>query len=264
MFPTYKDIRAPLLAEIFMRGGKCSPRSKNEHNLNIYESLADFFALTANERNAKIPPSKPGQKSENKWENMVRWARNDLRKLKWIGGEERGIWDLTDDGVMEAERIIEEEQAVGSFVHEKAVSPEELEQSLKKAKEIGDLGEKLVFDYEVNRLISLNKTDLAHKVKHMAKVDVACGYDILSFSEDGSFRYIEVKTTTTNSKSFYISDNEKRKSETLGKSYWIYRVTRILTVDFEIEMIQNPAEMFANGKINLLPVTYRAIVSEGA
>jgi hypothetical protein len=119
------------------------------------------------------------------------------KKLRLLGGAERGIWDLTSDGLRQANQVIYEEQAEGSFTYDRAVTPEELDDSLRKAKEIGDLGERYVFEYELNQLVSHDRQYLAAKVKHIALENVACGYDILSFSEDGSPKYIEVKSTTS-------------------------------------------------------------------
>lgn len=264
MFPTYKDIRTPLLAEILVRGGVCSPRDEDLSGRNVYDKLADYFGLTLLDREATTAPPQPNQKPENKWENMVRWARNDLKKLGLLGGSVRGIWDLTIDGQNQAEQIISEEVASGSFAYERAVTPEELETNLKKAKEIGDLGEKHVFEHEINQLISVNKQNLAAEVKHVARENIACGYDILSFTEDGMPKYIEVKSTTSESKTFYLSDNERRKSEFYGDAYWIYRVTKVETEHFQIQKFRNPAAMIANGQIQLIPVTYKAIFSENS
>jgi molybdate-binding protein len=51
------------------------------------------------------------------------------------------------------------------------------------------------------------------------------GYDIQSFNEDGSTRYIEVKTTNAGASTpFYVSQNELDFSEEVGESFFIYRV----------------------------------------
>ena len=58
----------------------------------------------------------------------------------------------------------------------------------------------------------------------MSISDDSFGYDIKSFNEDGSPRYIEVKTTTDDHKSpFYITENEITAMENL-ENYFIYRV----------------------------------------
>jgi hypothetical protein len=71
-----------------------------------------------------------------------------------------------------------------------------------------------------------------------------------------------LKNSASESKTFFLSENEKRKSEIYGDSYWIYRVTKVATANFEIQKFQNPAALIANGKMQLLPVSYKAIISE--
>ena len=65
-----------------------------------------------------------------------------------------------------------------------------------------------------------------------SEVDDSLGCDILSYEQNGTPRYIEVKTTeqkNNNSElSFFISQNELEKAKTL-KNYWINQV--YFTVD---------------------------------
>lgn len=56
----------------------------------------------------------------------------------------------------------------------------------------GFSGEQLVMDYEVKRL---KISGYAERIEHVSLTDDSLGYDILSFEEDGTYRYIEVKTT---------------------------------------------------------------------
>lgn len=117
----------------------------------------------------------------------------------------------------------------------------------------GFSGEQLVMDYEV---IRLRQSDYATKIQHVSLVDDSKGYDILSFEEDGSKRYIEVKSTKSQNMSkgkFYISENERKCAE--GKNYWIYYVTGIDTDNITLNLINNP---FENDKLILVPVNYKA------
>ena len=51
------------------------------------------------------------------------------------------------------------------------------------------------------------------------------GFDIRSYEDDGTDRFIEVKTTNGGkNRSFYVSDLEVRESERRGDKYWLYRV----------------------------------------
>lgn len=96
---------------------------------------------------------------------------------------------------------------------------------IKKAienKELGDSGEVLVLNFEKKRLRALGKNDLAD---HVEKVKDGMGYDIISFSEDGSSVYIEVKTTTGDQNTpFDISLNEFLFAKENTSNHKIYRL----------------------------------------
>jgi hypothetical protein len=102
----------------------------------------------------------------------------------------------------------------------------DFEGNAKAQKKLGSLGELWVMDYERKRLNELGRKDLAQKVQHMAiEQGDGLGYDILSFNENGSKRYIEVKTTSGNRQTpFYVSSNELNRSLDDANQYYIYRV----------------------------------------
>ncbi|MBK7638619.1 MAG: DUF3883 domain-containing protein [Bacteroidetes bacterium] len=57
-----------------------------------------------------------------------------------------------------------------------------------------------------------NKIDLAEKVRHISiEIGDGAGYDILSYEFNGDAKFIEVKTTQSNTKQFIITLNEKSK-----------------------------------------------------
>lgn len=88
----------------------------------------------------------------------------------------------------------------------------------------GQKGQDLVMDLEKNYLKIINKHDLADSVCQQCE-DWA-GYDILSFFPDGTYKYIEVKTTEGDIETpYFLSRNEL---EFLGKNRaraYIYRVS---------------------------------------
>lgn len=94
--------------------------------------------------------------------------------------------------------------------------------------ENGLSGEKLVMDYEKNRLIELGRKDLAKQIKWVSEVSDSVGYDILSYDIIDNHvmtKYIEVKTTEGNDKSvFYISKNEIKTMKKYKEHYFIYRI----------------------------------------
>ncbi|MGG7077626.1 MrcB family domain-containing protein [Clostridium sardiniense] len=96
----------------------------------------------------------------------------------------------------------------------------------KNQKRIGYLGEIMVLNYEKEYLIKNNRKDLANKIKHISKEEGdGAGYDILSYNLDGSFKYIEVKTTSGKGNTqFYLSANEIAFSAENADKFFLYRV----------------------------------------
>lgn len=95
--------------------------------------------------------------------------------------------------------------------------------------EIGDQGEEFVLEFEIDRLVetlSLERTKAIQNVQHLSRLQGdGLGYDISSINDDGSPRYIEVKTTSGDFKQpFFMSENERRFFEEYGDSAFIYRV----------------------------------------
>ena len=93
-------------------------------------------------------------------------------------------------------------------------------------KRLGDKGEQWVLNYERDRLSNAGKDKLASNIKHIAseKGDGA-GFDIESFNEDSSIKFIEVKTTKGKfTQPFYVTRNELEKSRQEKENYSLYRV----------------------------------------
>lgn len=97
-------------------------------------------------------------------------------------------------------------------------------EAMKRA--LGLAGEKSTVEFERRRLQSLGRTDLANKVEHVAlSLGDGLGYDVRSFNEDGSTRFIEVKTTRRAKEwPFYVSRNEVRFSIEEPANYYLYRL----------------------------------------
>ncbi|MGI6713840.1 MAG: MrcB family domain-containing protein [Bacilli bacterium] len=102
---------------------------------------------------------------------------------------------------------------------------------IEKAKtdaEVGLLGEMLALSYERERLIREGHSDLADKVRHVASVSDAFGYDIISYQLIGLEMkevYIEVKTTTNKlDVDFPVSKNEVLTSNEKKDRYCIFRI----------------------------------------
>jgi hypothetical protein len=132
------------------------------------------------------------------------------------------------------------------------LSPGELLAIKRRCEENGHLGEELVLRKERLRLRRSGKPILASRVRWVSLESVAEGYDILSFENDETERFIEVKSTEGTAKSFEMSDNEWKRAEELGDRYWLYRVTRVRTRP-KIRVIRNPWAGLANGTLKRDP-----------
>lgn len=122
-------------------------------------------------------------------------------------------------------------------------------------KQIGDTGENLTYGHECQRLINLGRSDLTHLVKVMPTA-LAVGYDIQSIEVDERKRYIEVKTTISNSplilNSFHLTTNEWGTAQTLGDRYFVYRLM-ITKNEVKLYIIQDPVGKYKKDKINMMP-----------
>lgn len=99
--------------------------------------------------------------------------------------------------------------------------------------EIGEAGEKIVYNHEKQKLIdAYNKgkiSDLNDKLEWVSRYDDSAGYDIRSYDVDKKAEiYIEVKTTTGSATTpFYMSENEIAQSGKLGEQYYLYRLYKM-------------------------------------
>lgn len=108
---------------------------------------------------------------------------------------------------------------------------------------LGMLGEELIYEYEKWRLIKSGKENLIDRIKWVSKESGdGAGFDILSINENGSDRYIEVKTTKLGELTpFYFTSNELKFSQKNSKHYFLYRVFKIN---------QNPNMFVKNGSFD--------------
>ena len=90
-------------------------------------------------------------------------------------------------------------------------------------KRIGDLGEEFAILFERWRL--RERPDLQKQIHHISKENDAAGYDILSFEEDGTCRFVEVKSTMgALNTPFFVSAREIETAEVKKEGYVILRV----------------------------------------
>ncbi|MCB2351727.1 DUF3883 domain-containing protein [Clostridium estertheticum] len=140
-------------------------------------------------------------------------------------------------------------------VKDKKITICELYKQQQLKNKIGDDGEKFVLDYEKNYLKSIGKDELAEKVEQISLTDCSAGYDIISFTEEGVEKHIEVKTSTVQLNSFYISTNELHSAEKQGDHYFLYKVNNIYSEPY-INVIKDPFSLIKQEKMSLKPVSY--------
>jgi hypothetical protein len=119
---------------------------------------------------------------------------------------------------------------------------------------LGKSGEELVIQYEKWNLIRIGKEKLAEQVKWISQEEGdGAGFDILSRNQNGTDKYIEVKTTKLGKETpFFFSRNELQFSIEHSENFHLFRL-------FNFE---ESAKMFVkNGDLNSIcnsvPVSYK-------
>jgi len=124
-------------------------------------------------------------------------------------------------------------------------------------RELGVAGEILVLEWERASLRASGRQDLAARVRHTSVLEGdGAGYDIKSFTEDGSYKYIEVKTTRGPAATpFYMTANELAFAAEHADRYSLYRL-------FEVDVEQQNGSFYiVNGNfmttLDLTATEYR-------
>lgn len=91
---------------------------------------------------------------------------------------------------------------------------------------LGEAGEQFVINFERDRLIQAGKERLANRIEQVsATIGPSAGFDVRSFEENGSDRFIEVKTTKYGKNTpFFVTPNELRFSRENAHYYYLYRI----------------------------------------
>lgn len=254
--PTQKVIQKPLVLELYRLGGSANPES-------IYSALTKYFNLIDEVRYQKI-----GQSEENKFENDVRWARQQLLEKGILKNESpRGIWELSEVSMEVlnnfdfttlkndlSKMVIETEEYT-------KISQKELDELIILQKRIGEIGEEIVLKHEQEILKANGLNNLANKVKRVSIENCREGYDILSYSLTGIEKYIEVKSSTKNYDSFYISENELKYAKNNIEGYYLYLVKGIDVDEHtyaDITIIDDFQDCLENNQVELTPVKWKA------
>lgn len=140
------------------------------------------------------------------------------------------------------------------------MSLEELEAQLARQREIGGIGEAVAFRHECDRLRSCGCDKPIAHVEKLSENDVGAGYDLRS-EFNGEKRFIEVKSSVTTNKSFFLSENEKATLTGLKKEAYIY----LVQIDPDpnnskvIEEISNP---MVDPRLDFKPVAYKVTINK--
>lgn len=125
-------------------------------------------------------------------------------------------------------------------------------------KDIGNIGESIIYSHEKQRLKLAGYEDLLHLVTIVDSPSYHPGFDIDSLEGDGTnhHRYIEVKTTISRQKinlfSFHMSTNEWAVAETNREHYCVYRLM-LSAADKTLYILRNPVALYKSDKIEAVP-----------
>ncbi len=90
---------------------------------------------------------------------------------------------------------------------------------------LGLKGEQIALAYEKWRLKKIGKESWIERIEWISQSDDSAGFDILSKNENGTDRYIEVKTTKLNKEApIFFSRNELKFSQKKYNNFHLYRV----------------------------------------
>jgi hypothetical protein len=141
-----------------------------------------------------------------------------LREGKGLGK----IQPIVKNHRREFSTAVPEDEKFKKIIHEElVVSPEHFLKKHQTQIENGKEAERIAFEFEKKRLGEIDESWLVTRPKYYGDKPAA-GYDILSKNEDGTDRFIEVKSISEPIQ-IYISRNELEKSQTL-KGYYLYCV----------------------------------------
>lgn len=122
-------------------------------------------------------------------------------------------------------------------------------------RQLGYNGEEMIFKFEQQRLRQLDRPDLARKVKWISQEEGdGAGYDILSFDQRGSERFLEVKTTVgSQTAPFYLTRNELSFSKERPREFRICRLYDFSKIPKMFELAP-PLDKF----VHLEPLSFEA------
>lgn len=125
--------------------------------------------------------------------------------------------------------------------------------------ELGRLGEEFVMRYETNNVLHFAPNDLERVIHLSEEQGDGAGFDIVSLNQDGTDRYIEVKTTQSGADTpFYMTENERAYFE-INRSENSSFIYRVFNFDINTRMgeviIISAEELFSRYSFD--PISYK-------
>ncbi len=191
-------------------------------------------------------------------------TNNDLEKLVWRNIFVWLIYNEFNTEIIIPNQLLKRDRPKNGFeeIPENNRTFEgievDFESKAKAQKDLGDVGEELVKQYETNYLKQKGMYKESEKVRIVKDGE---GYDVYSFDDLGNEKYIEVKTTTGNDLTpFYLSENEVAFMKLNINAYSIYRV-------FNYDEENNSGEFFEiNGNVEeqilMKPIQYKVFIKK--
>ena len=156
------------------------------------------------------------------------------------------------------------EQRDFSDVGRRKITPEQLRKLLSLCDEIGAMGEQAVLAYERKRLAKLGFDDQAKQVERISLHSVGEGFDIISFEDDGvTKRYLEVKTTISDSLVVNMSRGEWKAAQKHGEHYYLARVIRARDAR-KLFLLKNPCKLEEKKKVTRTSIGWTVDLSTAA
>lgn len=186
-YPAYQHVEEALLSLLYFNGGF----DYQMMSFETYEPLADYFNLSEQER-TKGRLFKDGR-YEPKWNNIVQWARRQLKKKKYLDASApRATWKLTGKGVSAAKNISSKyrslQSAQGFVFNDQEKAPKKA--TIEDAKTLPDVeeinlsvkegGRKLITHFRRERNPRIVSEKKAQVLKASGKLKCeACDFDFL-------------------------------------------------------------------------------------
>ena len=116
-------------------------------------------------------------------------------------------------------------------------------------------------DLEAKRLKGVGRPDLIKRIKRVSLESDSYGYDIHSFENNGTNRFIEVKATraSVGNANFFLTANEL-KTAMQNDNYFIYMVYDIMSESPKVWSIKNPFNP-ENKNVVKTSINYRVTIN---